>query len=228
MIKQIYPLLQLCDSQFPSGAFSHSFGFETYIQEGKIMDSMSFEHALRMYVNTQLLYTDGFACRLTFEMLEKGDILGISELDHELFALAIAKETREGNRRIGSRMVKVISSLYPSPILEQYETRIKNKKAYGHSSIGFASVCHHLSLSPELTVSSFLFANISTVVQNAVRGIPIGQTEGQQIMVRIQPFLEQITEKIFLLQRDEFGLGSPGLEIAQMRHEELNVRLFMS
>ncbi len=35
MLDKLLPLLQLCDSNFPSGAFSHSFGFETYIYNEK-------------------------------------------------------------------------------------------------------------------------------------------------------------------------------------------------
>ena len=36
------PLAQLCDSALPTGAFSHSFGLETYICEGVVGDEASF------------------------------------------------------------------------------------------------------------------------------------------------------------------------------------------
>lgn len=44
MINQAYlKLFQFCDSQFPTGAFSHSFGLETYIQRGDVHDGASLE-----------------------------------------------------------------------------------------------------------------------------------------------------------------------------------------
>ncbi|RRJ41620.1 urease accessory protein UreF, partial [Pseudomonas aeruginosa] len=35
-------LFQFCDSQFPTGAFSHSFGLETYIQREAVNDDVTF------------------------------------------------------------------------------------------------------------------------------------------------------------------------------------------
>ena len=35
-------LFQLCDSNFPTGAFSHSYGLESYIQEDQVHDQATF------------------------------------------------------------------------------------------------------------------------------------------------------------------------------------------
>ena len=67
-------LFQLCDSNFPTGAFSHSYGLETYIQEDKVHDQESFFQWLCVYLNEQLIYSDGLACRLVYEALEKEDL----------------------------------------------------------------------------------------------------------------------------------------------------------
>lgn len=71
MMDKLLLLLQLCDSNFPSGAFSHSFGFETYISNEKIYNMETFRDALTVYIQTQLTYTDGLACRLAYDFLEK-------------------------------------------------------------------------------------------------------------------------------------------------------------
>ncbi|MFD2214123.1 urease accessory protein UreF [Metabacillus endolithicus] len=228
MTNHLFQLLQICDSNFPSGAFSHSFGIETYIQDDKVVDKKTFLLALKQFLQTQFVFTDGLACRLAFEYLQDNRLNPIWQLDHELFALAMAKETREGNRRIGRQMVKVMNELFPNQQLETYQQKIKDKKAHGHSSIVFASVCQGLDIELETTLSTYLFATTSSLVQNAVRGIPIGQTDGQKILVEIQPFLNQIVKQIMCLNEEHLGAGAPGLEIAQMVHEQLSVRLFMS
>ena len=42
MNPNILSLFQLCDTNLPTGGFSHSFGLETYIQEGQVHDQATF------------------------------------------------------------------------------------------------------------------------------------------------------------------------------------------
>jgi urease accessory protein len=228
MTNSLYALLQLCDSNFPSGSFSHSFGFETYIQEQVLTDKQSFFKALEVYIRKQLVFIDGLACRLVYEGLECGYEASIFELDQLLFASCLAEETRVGNRRMGERLARLCMELYPSSYLNNYLEAIKEKRAYGHSACVYAIVTHHLKVVKETAVGTYLFTLISSLVQNAVRGIPLGQTDGQRILVAIQPCLEEAVNTILTLSEEDLGAVSPGLELAQMRHERLPVRLFMS
>ncbi|NJI14743.1 urease accessory protein UreF, partial [Staphylococcus agnetis] len=43
-------LFQFCDSQFPTGAFSHSYGLETYIQRNDVDDAASFQNWLEVFL----------------------------------------------------------------------------------------------------------------------------------------------------------------------------------
>lgn len=229
MDNDLIPLLQLCDSNFPSGAFSHSFGLETYIQEQVIVDKESFKAAISAFVDKQLVFSDGLACRLSYEILESSRGMNeLLEIDRLLYVSSLAKETREGNRRIGERMAKLCMELYSSTTLGEYLHFIKNKLGYGHSALVFAFVAHHLQIDKEKILSAYLFASVSSLIQNAVRGVPLGQTDGQKLLVEMQVKIHEAKNKIMKLTKDDLGAVSPGLEIAQMRHERLPVRLFMS
>lgn len=228
MINAMLSFMQLCDSNFPSGAFSHSFGLETYIFEERIYDAPSFKEAMQTYLHTQLTYTDGLACRLAYEWIENGQPDRLIQLDQLLSALALAKETREGTRRIGERLAKLGTDLYDSPLLSWYYKQITEKKAAGHPSIVFALCAHHLHADKQAAVAAHLFSAVHSLIQNAVRAIPLGQTDGQRILLFLQPLIQQTVEKIEQLSEDDLGMNMPGLEIAQMRHEQLPVRLFMS
>ncbi|OLN23026.1 urease accessory protein UreF [Domibacillus antri] len=228
MINPMLSFMQLCDSNFPSGAFSHSFGLETYIFEGTIQDAPTFENAMRIYMKTQVAYTDGLACRLAYEYIEQSQQEKITELDHTLYALALAKETREGARRIGERMAKLCVDLYKSPLIDSYHQQIRRKEVNGHPSIVFALAAHHVRADKEDAVAAHIFSSVHSLIQNAVRAIPLGQTDGQRILLALQPLIQDITIQIEKLTEEELGMNMPGLEIAQMRHEQLPVRLFMS
>ncbi|ANB59742.1 urease accessory protein UreF [Anoxybacteroides amylolyticum] len=224
MLDKLLPLLQLCDSNFPSGAFSHSFGFETYIYNEKINNEKTFREALCAYIRTQLTYIDGLACRLTYDFLQKQSKDDVWRLNEILAALCLARETREGTRMIGERMWKLCREIYPFEIWNDD----KEKRDYIHPAIVFAIVCDHLKIPKDITVLSYLYTSVQTLVQNAVRGIPLGQTDGQKLLVFVQPYLVEAVQTIDALTEEDLGAVTPGLEIAQMQHEQLSVRLFMS
>jgi urease accessory protein len=228
MADRLLPLLQFSDSNFPSGAFSHSFGLETYIQEEVIKDKQTFSEALFIYLEKQLVYVDGLACRLAWETLEAENETGFFQLDEVLFASCLSKETRLGNQRIGERMARLCYDLYPSFILEKYIKEMKAKRYYGHSALVFAAVAFHLGIDKQTAVKTYLFSTLNSLVQNAVRGIPLGQTDGQKLLVEIQTEIEKSTDEIMKLSEEDLAAVSPGLEVAQMQHERLHVRIFMS
>lgn len=228
MDSQLLSLLQLGDSNFPSGAFSHSFGLETYIQDESIHNKESFFEWIRIYLEKQLAYTDGLACRLTLEALMNQDVAEIWNLDRKLFVQNMPEETRQANRRIGERLVVIGIDLYSIPLLEDYLKKIRTNEAFGHPAIAFIIVCDFLKINRKQAILTYLYSTIATLVQNGVRGIPLGQTAGQKILLEVHPYLLKAVKRIEVLDLDDFGAVAPGIEIAQMRHEKLHVRLFMS
>ncbi|RHW32455.1 urease accessory protein UreF [Neobacillus notoginsengisoli] len=228
MDKNTLSLFQLCDSNFPTGAFSHSFGLESYIQDNLVMDQETFYQWLQVYLHEQLIYTDGLACRLVYEALSNEDFERIWELDRLLTVQNLPRETREGTQMIGSRMLKIAESLFGFPILANYREELKRKNAFGHPSIVFTMVAHGLGVTKANTALYYLYSTISSLVQNGVRAIPLGQTAGQLITHHFMSDLAKAVEKILTLSEDDFGIVSPGLELSQMKHERVNVRIFMS
>ncbi len=228
MMHNWYLLFQLCDSNFPSGAFSHSLGFETFFQKNRLEDREHVEKAISVYIRRQLAFTDGLACKLAYEAAEKEDLQMVEEIDSILFASCLAEESREAGRRMGERMAKVCAELYPSSLLSGYLEGILDKRLCGHPAIVFALTGFGIQAPKEVVTGVCLFSAVSSLVQNAVRGIPIGQTDGQRILTNIQPAIDEALGVISTCTIDDLGISCPGLEIAQMQHERLHVRLFMS
>ncbi|WP_088085690.1 urease accessory protein UreF [Bacillus sp. OV166] len=228
MDNQLLSLLQIGDSNFPSGAFSHSFGLETYIQEEIVDSKETFFEWIRIYLEKQIAYTDGLACRLTFDALQKNDRPELWVLDQKLFVQNIPKEAREANRRIGERLIRMGIDLYSIPLLEEYLKKIRAKEAYGHPGIAFSIIYQYLGIEKRQGILTFLYSSMVTLIQNGVRGIPLGQTAGQRILLELHPYLQKTTEIIEEMDADDFGAVAPGIEISQMRHERLHTRLFMS
>ncbi|WP_077325483.1 urease accessory protein UreF [Virgibacillus siamensis] len=228
MDHNVLSLFQLCDSNFPTGAFSHSFGLESYIQSDKVCDQTTFSDWLEVYLMEQLVYADGLAARIVYDALDDESLDTIWKMDRLLTVQNIARETREGTQQMGKHMAKIAESIYGAPMLSLYKDRVRQKKAFGHSAIVFTMAGHHLNVPKQTTILYYLYSTIVNLVQNAVRAIPLGQTAGQKIIYSFRPKLQAAVNKIEQLDEMDFGAISPGIELSQMQHERVNVRIFMS
>lgn len=228
MMNKSLSLFQLCDSTFPNGSFSQSFGLETYIQKDIVHDASSFVSWLKVYVHEQLAYADGLGVKLIYEALEKESIKDVWEMDHILKVQNLARESREGTERMGESMLNIAESVYGFDHLTTYRERIRNKQSFGHPAVVFTIAGHELQVEKETTILYYLYSTIVGLVQNAVRAIPLGQTAGQKIVYQFQKDLQEVTKKIMQLDASEFGVVSPGLELGQMQHERVNIRIFSS
>ena len=226
--RQLLKLLQICDSNFPVGAFSHSYGMETYLREDIIKDRVTFENCIKVYLKGQFMYTDGLGIRLVYEALNANKLDRLWEIDQQITVQSMAKETREGTKKVGQRMLQMILDLYDDDVLKSYEERIKKDLSHGHPALVFALAMYGMGISEKDAILCHSFSTVSTLVQNGVRAIPLGQKDGQMILRDIGDFLIEMYEEIQGLDEEDFGMTIPGLEIAQMRHETLHFRLFMS
>jgi urease accessory protein len=57
--KQLFSLLQFAGGTFPTGAFSQSWGLETYVATGKVHDLQSFQGFLNAYIQGVLTHFEG-------------------------------------------------------------------------------------------------------------------------------------------------------------------------
>ena len=219
--------MQLTDSNFPSGAFSHSFGLETFIQQEIIKDTEDFKQFLKGYIG-QLCYTDGLATKLVYEALKEDCWENILETDAILYCSNSAKESRIGAQRIGKQMLKLYRELYSSQYLDAYAKAIQQQQCYGHASICQAILLYTLEINKETAIQTVMYTGCSTIIQNAVRGIPLGQTDGQRMMQFAIQECTTAVDRILTLSMDVLGATAPLLEIKQMQHEQLHIRLFMS
>lgn len=225
---RLLQILQICDSNFPVGAFSHSFGMETYLRDDIIKDKESFEAYIKVYLKGQFVYTDGLAIKLVYQALMDKNTNRIWELDQEITMQSLARETREGTKRVGQRMIQMLLDLYPEGLLQTYQERIEKGLSHGHPAIVFAITMFDFGVSEKEAILCHSFSSVSSLVQNGVRAIPLGQKDGQLILRDINEYLVEMYEQIQALGEEDFGMTIPGLEIAQMRHETLHFRLFMS
>ena len=75
-----------------------------------------------------------------------------------------------------------------------------------------------LGVDVESIIDYYLYQNISSLTQNAVRAIPLGQTAGQQVVTEMIAHIEKTRNHILELDEIDFGMTAR-LELNQMEHE---------
>ena len=206
-------LLQLSDSALPTGGFSHSFGFEQYISRGEIRDAATFSAWLRVYTANQLTHTDALAMRLFYEGLPEAD------LADRVVASTLPAQLRAADVAMAKRLRTIGADALGVP---RAETEL------AHPAIEFARIAQHFDVPCEDAIVGHLSATVNTLTQNAVRGIPIGQSDGQRVVTAAHAWVEDACRRVWTLEEGDLGMVAPGLEVAQMQHERLRARMFMS
>ncbi|WP_350001194.1 urease accessory protein UreF [Pseudarthrobacter sp. WHRI 8279] len=215
-------LQQLTDSALPTGAFAHSLGFETYVDGGVVADEAGFGVWLSAFVSQSLTYSDGLAIRFLYEGWDVG------ELDELLSASLLPRQLREASVKMGGRLLEIGAEVFPSPALELYRDLVATGRAAGHQPLAFAVVARSLGVPLQEALAAYLFASVTSLTQNAVRAIPLGQNAGQRLLRQAADDVAAAVERVSHLTPDDFGAVTPGLEISQMRHERQRARMFMS
>lgn len=225
---KILKVLQVCDSAFPVGSFNHSYGMETYLRNSVISNTESFKKWLDTFLLNQFVYGEGLAVRLTYKYLKENNIENIWNLDTSITVQNMAKESRNGGKLVAYRMSDLILDIYEINLLKEYKQRITDKRSYGNPAIVFAIVMNEFGISVSDAIVYYGYSIIVTLIQNAVRTIPLGQRDGQVLLNKSFDILGEVCKKILTLDEDDIGANIPGLEISQINHENLSFRLFMS
>lgn len=229
----LLPLLQLCDSALPTGAFAHTFGMETYLDRGTVHDEASFQEWLGQFLDQQLVHADGLAVRLAAEAgagpwPRPGQLEELEQLDALMHAQSLPTQVRQAGVTMGRRLVEIGRQSLPGPRLEAYGRLVDAGRCHAHQAIAFALVGTDHDAPAPVLVQAYLFSTLTSLTQNAVRGIPIGQNAGQRVLQAMRARVTAAEERIRELDLMDLGAVPPGLEIAQMQHETQRARMFMS
>jgi urease accessory protein len=223
---KLHLLLQMTDSMFPSGAFVHSEGLETYVQRGLISNA----EELGAFLKTRLLEgsakLDMVALHRAIDMYAHADLLALHDLDELLSAMKTVYESREASERIGRQMLRSVLAFHPDDFLSAYQQAIEAGKMRGHQSISFGLIAGAFGIEKATALNAYGYILVSGQVSAAVKLMRMGQTQAQALIHHSQSFIAEAVE--IALSRYELESFTPALDIAAMQHEYLFRRLFNS
>lgn len=202
-------LLTWLSPAFPVGAFGYSHGLEQAIREGWVADAAGLER----WIADLLTHGGGWT-------------------DAVLFAAAWHAEDL-------TEVAVLAEALAPS--LERRRETLGQGEAFGAAvrawgievealpyCVAVGAAARRVGAPLEPALAAWLHAFAANLVSVAVRAIPIGQTAGVAAIAALEPVILATAARAAVSTVEDLGSSCFLSDIAAMRHETLDGRLFLS
>lgn len=222
----LYYLMQMNGGTFPTGGFSQSWGLETYVSEGTVHNSQTFRLFLDTYLDAAVGRCEGPIICKSYELaqpLQEKKFLELEELSN---AAKVTKESRESSIRMGKAFLRLMESILCDAKLIRISRLFKSREV--SYPVIYGAVCRLLGLDLEDAVRAYVYSTANTLVQSALKLVPLGNTEGQLVLFEAAEAMEAATSLSMKIPIDDITNFCPGMDIASIHHETLSVRLYMS
>ena len=230
----LYRLLTFLSPAFPVGAFSYSHGLEQVNEDGDVHDRQSLETWLEDILRFGAGRNDTILLSEAMRAANAGDEAGFCEALNLGLALLSSKERHLESTAQGNAFISAVSAAWPpasrNPAATLF-TRLVDCKEQDASrewpycmAVGLTAAAW--SINKEAAAVGFLHAFTANIVSAGIRIIPIGQTEGQHILVSMEPIIYQVAEEALASSLDDLGTSTFLADIASMTHETKYTRLF--
>lgn len=195
---------------FPTGGFSYSHGLEAAIDEGLVASREELLNWLKALVENGSAWNDCVLLVASFESSEEATELGL--------AMAGSKERFLETTAQGAAFVKA-SFEWLGEIALPDNCPLP---------VAIGTVAGAYDIDKEQAVTAYLHAFTSNQIQCALRLMKLGQQNGVWIQKELENRILETAERAASSTLDDLGSATIGAEIAAMRHETMNSRIFRS
>lgn len=203
---------------FPVGAFSYSHGLE-YAVHDRIVDT---RHDLAEWIadliqrgswwNDAVLLAEAWRAAAMRDMRRLRDVARLGE------AMAVSAERHLETMDQGRSFSKAARAWCEAP---DDDPEMPYPVAVG-------TVAARMDIGIDGACTGYLQACAGNLISAGLRLVPLGQTEGTLIMAALESTIVAVAGKAARSSLSDLGSSTFAVDMASLRHETLNVRLFRS
>jgi urease accessory protein len=213
-------LIWLASPALPIGGFSYSEGLEAAVDRGLVHDESSGAAWLADQLHLALGRCDFAIIGRAIAAWRDNDLAEIGRLNAWILQTRETAEFRQQTEQMGRSLVEWLKSVQPA-----LAARATEQFTY---PIAFALAASATSAPPRDCLLAFAFGWAENMVQAAIKSVPLGQSAGQRILLRLAGEIPGAVDKALALGDDERQAFSPMLAILSAQHETQYSRLFRS
>jgi urease accessory protein len=203
---------------FPVGSFAWSAGLETAIADRRVTSAERLQNWIGGALAHGGIRTD--AILLAHAHRAATDAAALAELADLSLALIGSKERWMETTITGDSYARAMK-FWPSHVLELLPEPCPYPIA-----VGALAAAHEIDLAD--TLLAWLTATVHGQISVAVRLVPLGQTDGLRVLSALEPRVAALAAAAATATLADLGAIAYAADIAQMRHETLEPRIFRS
>lgn len=211
--RDILTLTQWLSPSFPVGGFAYSHGLETAIQSGVIASATD----LRLWLRSVLAHGSGRNDAMLLRAAHAApDLTALADVNATALANCASAERQLEAQLQGAAFTQTVAAIWEGPA---------DGLLY---PVAVGAAAARAEIDVILTAAMYLHAMVSNLVSATVRAVPLGQTEGQQVLAALAPLCEEIAQDTQNATLDDLHSTAFLSDIMAMRHETLQPRIFRS
>lgn len=209
MQSDLLRLVQWLSPAFPTGGYAYSHGLEWSIAAGEVVDAASLQEWLAQILNQGAGRQD--AILLAHALHPDTDLDALEDLAR---ALAPSAERLSETMEQGAAFARATAALTglalpPRPL-----------------PIAVGQAARNLDLPAGQIIALYLHAFTANLVTGAVRFVPLGQTEGQTVLQSLHRQIAALADAATTAPLEAITSATLRADLAAMRHETMDVRIF--
>ena len=221
----LYRLMTWLSPAFPVGGFAYSSGIEWAVEAGDISDAASLKDWLAAVLTDGSGFCDGVFLAQAHRAVAADDDRALREVAELAAAFVPSRERQLETTTQGRAFIEIARAAWDCDGLSQTIAQCDGAIVYP-VAVGIVSAAHAIPLEPAL--HAFLHALVSNWISAASRLIPLGQTDSQRVLARLEPDVAATATRTISASLDDLGSATYRADLASVRHETQYTRLFRS
>lgn len=224
-VRDLARLLQLASPALPVGAFSYSQGLEAAVDAGVVHDRKSALAWIDDLLTYSLATLEAPVLLRLIDSWDAKDFAALQYWNNLFLASRESAELRAETVQMGFSLARLLNEL--DGIDANALTRLKQLDEIAFPS-AFTCAVASWQLAPAAALSGYLWSWAENQVMAALKLVPLGQTDGQRMLLAIGDRLAALVSQAAALGDGDIGAFTPRLGILSSRHESQYSRLFRS
>jgi urease accessory protein len=221
-------LFQIINASFPLGSYNYSEGLEFLLEHSaQVSSPKAFRHWLTLELEYGTVRLDAQVILAVSRVIACDDLAQLHYWNSWLNGTRETKELRQQSIQMGNSFLKLLGDLDPDKNIKLETLRSPLGKNC-HYAIAFGIAIALWELDPKQAILGYLHSWLSNLVSAGVKLIPLGQTQGQQIIYQLQPAIASLADTLIAHKQMDLYACTWGLSLASMNHETQYTRLFRS
>jgi urease accessory protein len=215
-------LLQLASPSLPVGAYSYSQGLEAAVEAGIVRDAATASRWIGDVLEISVARMEApIFLRLAAAWAAR-DRDAAQRWNAEFVASRETAELRAETLQMGYSLRTLLASL---ALDDAKELDAFEELAY---PTAFAFAVAAWKIDTREALAAYLFAWIENQVLASLKCVPLGQTDGQRVLLDLGGRIPALVDAAAALADDDLASLAPGLALLSARHETQYSRIFRS